>query len=256
MRQWDEAQLRCLDTIERLNDEQVWKLDRATQIRYALGLRPALEHVSAGPLLRTIVANYHADHATVEALLNSDHPRHQEAWQLWARQVALVLHSTRLHWSHDIAVDADDLAQVALAEVARSLGSYGYRSKLSTWIFRVVVLSARRQGRSQRAAKRAARLASLQQFPQLDVPVAPERQPEAEVRARLLVAQCLAILADHPDKRLAAIFRLWAAEERRVEEIGALYRLHPSRVGALLREIRRLLQAHPDLQGWQAGSDT
>ncbi len=66
----------------------------------------------------------------------------------------------------------------------------------------------------------------------------------------------MAILAEQPDQRLGHLFYLWAVEDRRSAEIGALVHLHPSRVRALLQQIRLLLRDHPAIRAWQEGGGT
>lgn len=234
-----------------LNEELHWNLDLLALQRYLSNLSSYAPEGCPDALLRSMIVNYHLDHQLVAALRDQNHAQHDAAWTDWLQQVLAILHHNGLAWSDDVALDAEDLAQIARAALVHSLGSYRYASRLSTWAHQVVVQSVRRALRDSRAAKRAGRPESLDQLPSGDLPDKPIEHPETLASAAALSDQIATILNQHGGPRLVAIFQLWAINDLRPAQIGALVALHPSRVRTLLLEARRLLQQHPTIQSWQ-----
>lgn len=236
------------------DERNTWGLGADARERYALALAPLLDGLDA-ELWETVATNYHLDHRAVAALRESDNPDHERAWVRWSLQVLGVLRRQGLDWSRDTAIDSEDLAQVARAELSRALGSYRYRSRFSSWAYSVVVRCAQRQMRAARAARRSAAPGSLDALEEGAAPADPRPRHEERAHGRLLAERVAAALAAHPDRRLAPIFQLWAVEERTSAEIGAIVRLHESRVRALLKQARELLRADPAIRGWADGHE-
>lgn len=237
------------------NAELDWDLDEAELRRAIEAIRACLVPDTPLELIRTVAVNYHADHARVEALRDALNRDHQAAWADWMRQVIGVLRRAGMAWSDDPAIDLEDLAQVARAELARALPGYAYHSRLSSWAYRVVVQSVTRQIRRANAEKRAARPASLEHLAAEALPHAPMADPEVAARGRLLAERVATVLAAQADRRLLGIFQQWAVEDRATAEIGALVQLHPSRVRALLAEARQALRADPVIRAWYDGAE-
>lgn len=237
------------------NDDLAWGLGKDAMSHYAAELATALGDVRPPEELRAAALNYHADHAQVAALRDALHPAHARAWEAWMHQVVGVLRRAGMAWSDDPAVEVEDLAQVARADLARALPSYRYESRFSSWAYRVVVQSATRQIRRARAEKRAVRPASLDQSEEAALVSDPAADPESAARARLLAERVATVLSAQPDQRLLVIFQQWSLEERGTAEIGALVRLHPSRVRALLARAREALRADPAIQAWHEGAE-
>lgn len=235
------------------NLELAWGLSDERLHRLAAAVRPFVAPDEPATQIRTVVLNYVADHASVEALRDELHRDHQATWAGWMRQVVGVLRRAGMAWSDDPAIDLEDLAQVARAELARALPGYAYQSRLSSWAYRVVVQSVTRQIRRARAEKRAARPASLERIAPEVLPHAPMADPDVAARGRLLAERVAAVLAAQADRRLLGIFQQWALEDRATAEIGALVQLHPSRVRALLAEARQALRADPVIRAWHDG---
>jgi RNA polymerase sigma factor (sigma-70 family) len=241
------------NVIRACNDELAWNLNEEHVQSYTTALARCLDPATPPDLLRAAAVNYHADHALVAAMRDALHPGHDSSWDGWMRQVLGVLRRAGVAWSDDPAIDLEDLAQVARAELARALPAYRFQSRFSSWAYRVVVQSAARQIRHARAEKRSARPDSLHQAPGVDALVATVADPELAAQGRLLAERVAAVLAAQPDRRLLSIFQQWALEERGTAEIGAVVRLHPSRVRALLAQARQALRADPVIQAWYAG---
>src|SRR5262249_37742412 len=154
----------------------------------------------------TLALHYHQDHALVQALLQHGHAQHDRAWNAWFGQVIPILRHAGLAWLDDAAIDLEDLAQAARAELARALPSFRYASRFSTWAHQVIVQSTQRFIRDRQALKRAGRPTSLEQTRVDDLPVRAADRPEAEAHARVLAALINDILIAQPDPRLAQIF--------------------------------------------------
>jgi len=246
---------RCQQTVSTLNKDLDWSLDAQAQARYTAALHTYVSADMPAAQLRRMVINYHADHERVEALLDLHHQQHTDEWLSWMRQVTAILHKNGLTWSQDAAYDAEDLAQIARTALFRGLPDFRYASRFSTWAYRVVVQSVQRHIRARHTQKRTGQLHSLEANPVLDVPIDERENPETIATARLLAQQVAATLGSHPDGRLARLFELWATEDRKVEEIGALVQLHPSRVRALLAQARHVLQHDPGVQQWLDTAD-
>lgn len=243
------------NVVSTCNDELAWGLRGDVVRRYAAELAAVLDGARAPEELRAAALNYHADHDQVAALRDALHPAHARAWEGWMYQVVGVLRRAGMAWSDDPAIDVEDLAQVARADLARALPSYRYESRFSSWAYRVVVQSATRQIRRARAEKRAVRPASLDQAEVSALIPDPAADPESIARARLLAERVAAVLSAQPDQRLLVIFQQWSLEERGTAEIGALVRLHPSRVRALLARAREALRADPAIRAWLDGAE-
>lgn len=242
---------RCRTIVATLSAERVWGLGPEEQQRYADSVQKYAPPGCSDEKLRQIVVHFQADHALVEALRDQMHPGYNDAWRDWMKQVIVMLHRAGLNWSSDAAIDADDLVQVARLELARSLDTFRYGSKLSTWTYQVVIQSVRRYLRNCRASKRSGPTLSLDQMLRQEEMIASPDDPEQAATASALADLANAILSRHPDARLAQIFRLWALGNLSTEEIGPLIRLHPSRVRRLLHLARRMLQEHRAIQQWR-----
>lgn len=241
---------RCLAMIALLNDANGWNLREEEQQQYATEIVHFVAEDYQEPMLRQIITNYHADHEAVEQLRTLDHPQHDAGWTTWMGRVTGIIRQAGFGWSNDPAVDPEDLAQIAQVELIRSISSFTYHSRLSTWSYRVVVRSIQRFVRDSKAGKRGTRPDSLDHAADLDAPLSEADQPETQAAANVLAERTLAILAAH-NPRLALIFRLWAIHDQRIDEIAEVVRLHPSRVRALLKQARTILLAHRDMQGWR-----
>lgn len=246
---------RCLAVIRERNAALRWRLDDETVQQYAQNLAAHISDHTTDDMLSDMAVNYRLDHGVVAALRAHAHPEHEAQWAQWMQQVLVVLRSAGLHWADDPAISEDDLAQIARAELVRALPAYRYQSRFSTWAYGVVVQIVKRYLRDRRALKRAARPESLDTVAESALP-AGLGQAEAAAQSASLLAAINAVLGEHPDGRLRQIFHLWAVEDRRVAEIGALIHLHPSRVRALLALARTLLSEHPDIRAWRAPEDS
>jgi RNA polymerase sigma factor (sigma-70 family) len=242
---------RCQATLTTCDSELGWGLSPADRYRYAAAVCALLLPGASGTLIRDVTVNYHADHALVEALRDARRPEHNAAWAEWMHRTMGVLRANGFGRSDNTLLDPADLVQVANAALVRALPTYRYQSRFSSWAFRVIVQSARNELRAALAQKRAAQPASLDQLAEGDHPADSRSRDEERANSQLLVGMVRGILAAHPNERLGRIFLLWALADQRVADIGALLQLHPTRVRALLREARALLQNSHAIREWR-----
>lgn len=242
---------RCALTVATLDDEHKWRLAAAEQQAYAAALARYAPAAATTDQLRQVALYYHHDHRQLQALAHAADTRHDDAWRTWVAQVLPILHHAGLGWTNDAAIDAEDLAQVARAALVRALPSFRYASRFSTWSRQVVVLCVQRYLRDLHALKRAARPYSLDHDPaRFDVALNDTAHPETLAHAQVLADLINGVLGEQPDQRLAAIFRLWAIDDMRVEEIGHRIQLSPAQVRALLQRCRQMLRHDPRIRAW------
>lgn len=241
---------RCLEMITLLNRENDWLLLEHQQQQYAAALVNYISDKCSAAKLQLIISNYHEDHARVDALLRSHGKELNDAWAEWMPWVMSVLQQAGLTWSVDKSVSSEDLAQIALTELFRSIGNFRYASRFSTWAYAVVVQSIRRHIRDRHTKKRAGQAESLEELGALDQEIKATEEIEVDIAGYMLYEKVRAILAKQSDKRLLVIFNLAILGDIPVQDIGRLVRLHPSRVRALLQQARAVLRNHPDLSDW------
>lgn len=246
----------CSDMITTLGRE--WGLSREQEAAYAQAIVAYLPERYTDSLLQRLVSCYHLDHQEVHALRDPQHPRHQEAWRKWHEQVIRILRSANLDWLADVAIDFEDLTQIALEELSKSIAGYRFNSRFSTWAYTVIVRAAQRAIRARRAAKRTSILVSLDTPQAVTHPADQATDPEARARASELNDLINTILAERGGSRWIEIFQLWSHDDQRLVDIGRQLGLSPSRVSILLNQMRKLLQQHPSLLEWRrlAADDT
>ncbi|MCG8352901.1 MAG: sigma-70 family RNA polymerase sigma factor [Chloroflexales bacterium] len=242
---------RCATLLSSLDHELDWRLSDNEQKSYITAILPFFSEDASDTRLRQTLIAYHEDHALVESLRAREHTQSEANWSAWSKQVIAILHHAGLLWSSDFAVDAEDLAQIAQMELIRSLASFRYSSRFSTWAYQVIVRSVQRHLRNAKAQKRAARPESLDQLPaDIDIEQANDENPTTLAEVHTLAAQIEAILTDYAGQRLARIFQLWASADLSAEEIGRRVKLSPSRVRTLLAQAREHLRQHPQIRAW------
>lgn len=251
MEEYGELMMRCVAMVAVLDAELGWQLDVENQHTYAHRLAALLPAHCSDMQLRTAIMCYHRDHGLVAALTDRLHAGHDDSWRLWMEQVMLILRHTGLSWSSDAALDIEDLAQIARAELARALPNYRYGSRFSTWAYQVIANSVRVALRAAQAQKRDGQPIQLDETVVQQVTLEPSHQPEVIAHGHVLAAQIDAILVGQPDARLAEIFRLWAYNDLRIEEIGKRVQLSDSQVRVLLKRIRAILQSNPSVSAWR-----
>jgi RNA polymerase sigma factor (sigma-70 family) len=250
-----QQQTRCLAHVQKLNQEQEWHLSAAEEHMLVASVVQYIRPDDADAQIMQTIMSYYQDHTLVEALCNKAHVQHNEAWEAWRAQVTAILHHANMLWSSDSAISSDDLVQIACIELSHALPRFRFASRFSTWARTVVVQRIQRHVRDSMALKRAQRPDSLDREEGDAAAVVDESEPistcaEAHVLAHLIET----ILASHPDQRLNIIYQLWVQQDQRVNDIGAMIQVHPSRVRQLIGQMRTFLREHPDFQAWLAES--
>lgn len=246
---------RCAALVDAAERDGGWGLSPAERARYALALADLATRGAGEAQLRRAAEYYHLDHALVESLRDRAHQRHDAAWAQLARQVVAFLRSSGLGWAGEGALDEEDLVQLVQVEVFRSLDSYRYGSRFSTWVYQVMVRTARRVARDSRAGKRAGRTVPIERAALAEPPDSERDHPEQVSHARQLAERVDGILIESGGERLSRMFRMWALGDLTSEQIGERVRLHPSRVRVLLVRARQVLAEHPDIVAWRDAED-
>lgn len=254
----DQAYQRCLRLATQLNGEQGWALPAQSLQRYAAYIAshsPGIEAMSDTRAC-AILRYYHQEHALVEALLDPANPQHAARWEDWARQ-ALRLLATKTagaRRSDADVVDIEDLTQEALQDLWRGLPHFSYQSSLQTWAFTVISNCLARHYRGLQTQKRGALppprsldslLASGDSLTDSSTP-----PPDDMASSRVLADLVHQVLRQHPDRRVATIFHMWANEEQTLRLIGDQLDLSTARVHALLRQAIDLLRSRQEIQHW------
>lgn len=243
------TQARCAEMVAAFGREHnLTPEQEAAYVQALIAYLPG--HYTDAQLQRTISC-YHLDHQEVQALHNPQNPDHEEAWGNWRDQVFRILRSANLNWLAAGPIDLDDLTQIAVEELSKSIGSYRFNSRFSTWAYTVAVRAAQRSLRALQAAKRTGRVVSLDDPTVSAYPVGGIGNPETWGMARELNELISAILVEQGDPRLLEIFQLRAHSDHRLVDIGQRLGLSPSRVSILLDQIRSLLRDHPALREWR-----
>ncbi len=150
--------------------------------------------------------------------------------------------------------DGDDLAQQALVEVLRSVGSYAGHSGLEFWARRIVVRT------SLRALKKRRRVESVVSLACDGVAGAQAQQNlESECGRQQLRARLTDLLSALPEgQRTAMVLKL--VHNHSVDEVAALMDTPVDTVRSRLRsgrkEMRRRIQKDPGLMAWFEGDST
>jgi RNA polymerase sigma factor (sigma-70 family) len=245
---------RCQASIAALDEEQRWGLSTVELQAYSSDIVRFLPDSCSESQIRMVAVNYHRDHAFVQTLLEPNDEQHSATWAKWMSQVIRILHHAGLARSGNVMQSSEDLTQIALIALVQALPRFRYASRFSTWAYQVIVQSVQRYLRYQHAAKRAVHPDPLELSPAYDIPIREAEHPTSVTEARVLAELIERLLAAQPDRRLVRIFRLWAYDDARVEEIGRQVHLSPARVHVLINQIRHLLRANPDILAW-AGED-
>jgi RNA polymerase sigma factor (sigma-70 family) len=201
-----DALSRCRAILAALNVELGWQLDPNQQHAYMLVLSEFLTGAASDTTLRTLIEHVHADHELVRALRDSVDPKHDAAWTTWSAHAVRIAQHHAFGATDDPLVDANDLAQLALEELAHALPSYRYASLFSTWAYTVIARRIQRYVRDSRAAKRAGRPASLDDQSVASRLMSDPATVEAPAEANALLDLMMDVLSREADERLARIF--------------------------------------------------
>lgn len=240
----------CLEALERLNIQEGWGLMAQELRALAQAIAPQLDRDSSPTQIRTVCVNYRSNVGLVRALGDSCSADHAELWAAWMTQARAILRHARCDWAADVAVDLDDLAQIAMLELCRALPSYRYQSRFSTWAYQVIVRGVQRHLRDMSAQKRVGDIVYGIDPRDLPVPAALADAPEAQALSRTLEHTVEEELERAIGERNTTVFRLWACEDLPAEAIGEHVGLSVARVYAIIAQARKHLQGNESVRHW------
>ncbi len=234
--------------VAELNITQQLGLDTNTQAAYAAALLSHYQPHTSDQQLLSQLRYYHEEHGRVAALADSAHPHHEAEWREITDYSMRIIHARQLVRQHQLLLTDEDLLQIAIEALTRSLASYHYHARFTTWLYNIVTRSAHKANRDQQAGKRAGKPASLDAHPTWDQPDRVPHQAATLAHAHEL-AQLVHAALGH-DQRLLTIF--WLRHNGwKLVEIGQRVQLSTSQVDVLLGKARMLVQQQPGLRaGW------
>jgi RNA polymerase sigma factor (sigma-70 family) len=245
-----DALSRCAAILAALNEELGWQLDPKQQQAYVLLLSEFLPDTASDATLRTRIEHVHADHALVRALRDAVDPKHDAAWTTWSAHAVRIAQHHAFGAADDPLVDANDLAQLALEELAHALPSFRHASRFSTWAYTVIARRVQRYVRDSRAAKRAGRPTSLDDQSVASHVIIEAATVEAPAEANALLDLIMDVLSREADERLARIFYLWAVDDQRLAQIGQQLHLSTGRISVLIEQAQQILLHSPAMLDW------
>lgn len=147
--------------VAELNSAQQLGLDTNTQAAYAAALLSHYQPHTSDQQLLSQLRYYHEEHGRVAALADSAHPHHEAEWREITDYSMRIIHARQLVRQHQLLLTDEDLLQIAIEALTRSLASYHYHARFTTWLYNIVTRSAHKANRDQQAGKRAGKPASL-----------------------------------------------------------------------------------------------
>lgn len=240
----------CADMVALLSRTEGWGLSDGEADDLAAVATSHMPQGASDEQIRRLICNIRRDYAGVAALQEPGDPTHHQEWAAWLGQAIAILRHAHLDWSHDGAVDLDDLAQIALLELARSLPTFHYQSRFSTWAYQVIAGGVRRHLRDMSARKRRGHIDPSVDPADVERAIGAGDLPEAQVRAQILHTIVYSELTEAMGARNSAVFRLWASQDLSAEMIGQRVGLSVARVYAVIKRARQYLCARESLQSW------
>lgn len=241
----------CEDAVAWINQQFGWSLTRQDERVYVAGIMPHLKPSYSAQELERIINHYHLDHEVVHSLLSHNHQAHQDQWQKLLQDIISILRSNQLEWRKNASVSIEDLGQIAAEGLIQAIPDFHYRSRFSTWMYRVVVNSATRSLRDLSAQKRFAPTDSLDQNLDLQTTLANDETIVAESQYNALRELVTDVLGEQSDARFSTIFNLWAIKDQRLSDIGQSMNLSTSRISILIARIQEILTQHPEIKAWR-----
>ncbi len=231
------------DIVQVVSRQHQWYLSAAAARAYAHFLRTSRLDTCA--FKHTLLLNYHADHAVVQALISPEHPAHAQQWGAISQLVTTILAYLQTSPLPDRAVEPADLHQNSLIDIARGLPNFRYESRLHSWIHGITLNVSRRLHRERNAAFRRFVAVSLDTIPEA---AEPRDQLQDAVAVHEIWEQMRRCLMAHPDPRLALVFEMKIIQDLRLHDISAQIKLSPARISTLLQLATALLASDPQLR--------
>lgn len=235
----DDLHQRCIRALRQRNAQNPTPLSEAAISVIARKLIAIVPARRLDRLTETIITNYLKFQPQVQALIDPDHPGHDEQWQIALQRIRYIARLRGFSDTGDSAIELEDLVQTIANEFHQSLARYSYESTLETWLHSVTIRQLHRFRRDRSAAKRSAVYEPFERAELVPDPA----DDEAYIHGLELSERIKHILERQKDgKRLAKVFFLHALADCSTETIGKLIGRHPSRVRALLTLAREALR--------------
>jgi RNA polymerase sigma factor (sigma-70 family) len=243
--------------LDDLNAACNWHLDERTQQDYVANL---LAYVSVGKVeeqrLKKQVDCYHQDHETVGTLRDQGHEQHHETLTQWLDAILRILQREGLvQWAERVdhpLWTRDDLVQIAALEIFKSLPTYRYQSRLSSWIHSVICRSVQ----STIKRKKTLPMVSLEGHPEIEQATSEAEQPEQMALDNTLEELLSQILQRDFSTQAQAIFRL-RGEGYSLRKIAERTATTPWFVRKTLEQLRARLTSgqYPEIARWLRTAD-
>jgi RNA polymerase sigma factor (sigma-70 family) len=241
---------RCRSCLAAMNQREGWGLTGQQIDSYTDQIVLQVPAASLAAQLEQVARYFHNDHRLFNALQDEGSPDHAAAWAWAQHEIARTAQIKGLGWSKDRSVELSDLVQTVQAEMARALRDYRFESSLRTWLQGVTVRRLRRFHRDSSAIKRAIQPEPLEAAGEQAIEW---DELEQEILAGAVLAEIRRALSHTADPRYAQLVQLHLVDDHTTTEIGERVHLHPSRVRALLKIARTLLQQDDRLRAWYQG---
>jgi RNA polymerase sigma factor (sigma-70 family) len=249
---------RCFEFVTLLNAEHGWELTPQSQLDYARQIAACCANLTdtSDARICAMLRYYHKDHALVDALRDTTNREHSDRWADWTSQAIrfLAAKTAGTFGGDDIATSLEDLAQEAIHDLWRGLATFSYQSSFQTWAFTIIGHCLARHYRALATQKRGAfsPTHSLDMLLTAGDIFDDRGTPSLDELAfgDMLAELVQNVLDQHPDRRLAIIFQLWASEEQTLRTIGDQLDLSVARVHALLKQAIALLHNELAIQDW------
>ncbi len=144
-----------------------------------------------------------------------------------------VIYRIAFKWCGNQA-DAEDITQIACIKLARSLGSFQFKSAFLTWLYPLVINTAKDWAKS-----RARRTTDLDSVPEPSEPA----EGDAKVYARQVMDQVRRL----PDKEKEALYLVFS-EGLSHREAATVMKCKTSTVSWYIHEARKKLQSFQNME--------
>lgn len=246
---------RCRQIAVELNQTEAWGLPPEALDDLSQRVLPFVAPESSSAELTQVIRNYFYDGPQVEVMAQLGHPEGERCWE--AIRAWFVQQAAR--YGVD-SLDVEDVAQEAWRKAREKLGSFAFRSRLRTWLRRIILYTCLDWRRSRREEIAPLPLdpleaVTLKEFADSQA-MSPEEAILQEERALLLELTLRRLLS----YRDVQILRYTFLEPYGIERIGDVTRafrwtderiaqqvgLAPSSVSTIRKRILERLKSDPE----------
>ena len=225
------------DLVRQVAQTQGWNLSPAMIEAYAHTVAAAVTRQPSA--YHTIICRCHEEYATIQALLQPDSVE-QQAYVEEVRNTIGRFVTTYLQ-QHTFKIDdsVENIVQIVLAKLIKSIPAYNFRSKFTTWSHQIMANTIIDLHRRSTAKKR-----NLFDEVYLDEQVT--HSAVAFEAATILMLACRQALAKHREPRLAQVFELILIHHFTQTEAAELLNTSNTTVNRLLKMLIEFLRSYLD----------